>query len=1703
VASATITSMKDWFTNRYANVWSQIPTNLTITPPALSLQNGYYRTTVPSVSLGGSANAIDTRYVKVNGQFAGWTAWQGVWSASVNLQPGINRVVVRSTDGAGVTLQEATIDIWYDDGTVTNVSGALTGSPVWTAANGPYVVTAATTVPSGVTLTIQPGTSVFFAPGATLTVSGTGRILAEGTESQHIRLTRQPGGANWGSLDFIGASAESRLAYADFEFCGGTTVGGHNAQVHANNSVVFFDHLTFASTPVVEFISFDNSSFIVQNSIFPTYPGPTGPESLHGVNGIPAAGYGILRDNYFGHTWGFNDTIDFTGGNRPGAILQILNNVFDGATDDHLDLDSTDAWIEGNIFLHAHRDPTRTDDARDTASAISGGVDFGGVYSEWTVINNLFYDVDHATLNKGGGRFIFQNNTLVHVAKEWGAGLVGDIAAFNFTDDGVALPDPSVGAGAYIAGNIIWDTPLLVANYNPANHTVIFNNNLLPLAWSGPGGSNVVGNPGLNLALITVPTNADWRTVQAAFKPQPGSPAIGTGLGGFDKGGLNPRGLLIFGEPPAVTPLTTATLTVAPGGTFNWGTVVPPYVWGYTHYKWKLDNGAWSAETAITTSPTISLSGLGNGPHTVYVTGKNDAGAYQDDPFVYPPTAGIPAHVTASRTWVVNTSASALRLNEVLARNDAAVPVGAGRFPDLIELYNAGTTPVSLTGLGLTDEPDNPFKFVFPAGASLGAGQYVTLFADNETTPAGFHLGFSLKQEGDEVVLTAADGRILDSVSFGLQVPDLSIGRASDGSWALCRPTFGAANITVAPGNSRTLKINEWLASGVVPYPDDFIELFNPDPLPVSLGELFLTDNPVNAPFLHDIAPLSFIPGGGFAVFIADGETGDGPNHVNFKLRAEQGMIGLMAANGAPIDVVVYGPQTTDISMGRQPNGAPNFGFFSPPSPGAPNPGVVGSNAVVVINEVLAQNTQKREPDGSTPDWVEFYNPTPSAIDMADMSLTDDLTIPRRFVFPAGSTIASLGFRTIRCDSAIPVGPTNAGFGLKASGQALYLFDKLANGGSQISAVSFGVQATDYSIGRVPNGSGNWVLCVESIGSGNSAVVLGNAANLKVNEWLANPSSGKDDWFEIYNPNAQPVALGGLYLSDSLGSPATRRKHLIPPLSFIGVGGWAYQRFVADNNTLNNPDHVSFKLDGTVGEEVGISTANGTLIDGIGFGPQAEDVSEGRLPDGTATIVRFPGTDSPGDPNYLLLPNVVINEVLTHTDLPLEDAIELRNLTGAAVNISGWYLSDAKHDLKKYRIPNGTSIAANGFKVFYEYQFNDTNSSFAFSLSSAKGDEVYLGQANAGGDLTGYRAQVSFGAAENGVSFGRFVTSVGADFTAMSARSFGVDNPDLVTDFRTGTGRTNPYPKVGPIVISEIMYHPLDLTGTNDTALDEFIELRNIGSQSVAFYDPSFPANVWKLKDAVSFDFPPNTVMPAGGYLLVVSFDPDDTTLLNAFRAKYNVLVSTPVVGPYGGKLDNKSDSVELSKPDAPQIPPSPDEGYVPYILVDKVKYFDSAPWPAAADGTGLSLQKISLEEYGNDPVNWTAATPTPGPQGSADADGDGMDDAWELAHFGTLARNGSGDFDGDGSTDLAEFLAGTDPTSSTSVLRLSVARAAPTVLSFGAVANKTYAVEYKNALNAASWTLLQNVPAGAARIVQVTDPAPSPAGRFYRVRTP
>jgi outer membrane lipoprotein SlyB len=577
------------------------------------------------------------------------------------------------------------------------------------------------------------------------------------------------------------------------------------------------------------------------------------------------------------------------------------------------------------------------------------------------------------------------------------------------------------------------------------------------------------------------------------------------------------------------------------------------------------------------------------------------------------------------------------------------------------------------------------------------------------------------------------------------------------------------------------------------------------------------------------------------------------------------------------------------------------------------------------------------------------------------MSLSVNSAEPGQYVFPASASVPANGYLVVWCDGSRPPSITpgnyNTGHSLDGESGGAYLFNAQ---GQVINSVEYGFQVADRPIGL---SGGQWrLLATATPGAVNAApATLGTNAVLRINEWMANPTSGPD-WFELFNPTNLPVELGGLFLTDD-PSNVGQRQFRVAPLSFIGPAGFA--QWIADGDAEQGRDHVNFSLDAG-GESLWLfrsptGTNNFTAIDSVAFDTQLLGVSEGRLPDGQLNLVSFPGSATPAESNYLPLPGVVINEVLTHTDAPLEDAVELRNTGASAMGIGGWFLSDSQDDFKKYRISDGTSIAGGGFAVIYQNQFsNGTPTSFTFD--SAHGDEVWLSAADAAGNLTGYRAGAKFGAAQNGVSFGRVTTSVGVDYAAASGRTLGV---------------ANAAPLVGPVVINELMYHPQE--GGGFTGDDEYLELRNVTGAPVALFDAAHGANTWKLAGGVNFVFAPGVTLGANAFALVVPFDPANSPLLDSFRAKYGVSGSVPVHGPYSGSLNNAGEAVELLKPDLPQPPGAPDAGFVPYVIVDKVEYGDSAPWPAGAvDGGGLSLQRQGAS-YGNEPLNWRASLPTPG----------------------------------------------------------------------------------------------------------------------------
>jgi Calx-beta domain/Lamin Tail Domain/CotH kinase protein len=600
----------------------------------------------------------------------------------------------------------------------------------------------------------------------------------------------------------------------------------------------------------------------------------------------------------------------------------------------------------------------------------------------------------------------------------------------------------------------------------------------------------------------------------------------------------------------------------------------------------------------------------------------------------------------------------------------------------------------------------------------------------------------------------------------------------------------------------------------------------------------------------------------------------------------------------------------------------------------------------LVIHEILADNRNAVEVNGTFPDYIELRNNTAAPISLAGKSLTDDPLRPTRFTFPVGASIAADSYVIVYCDNETASPGFHSGFGLSADGQTVLLLD----GPTILDAVTYGPQAANYSIGRTGGGTGGFQLVPPSPGSANVTQTLGATSALRINEWSAFPAAG-DDWFELYNNSTSPVAIGGLHVSDS---SSERTKTRLPALSFIAPLG--YVKLIADGTT-QGANHCDFRLSAG-GDNIILTAADGvTPLQSFTFSAQIQGVSEGLLPDGGITVAAFPFTASPNASNHVPA-TVVINELLANSTEPFEDAVELFNPGLADVDISNWWISDDRTNLRKLQLPAGTIVPAGGYLVIYENQF-----AAGFALNST-GDEFILSASDAGGNLTGYRAQTTFGASNDGVTFGRVALSTGgAEFWPLKNRTFGVAAPADVGEFRTGSGAANGLPQIGPLIINEVNYHPAD-TVAGDNKADEYIELHNILPTAVTL-------DGWKLKGDVDYAFPSGVTINPGTYFLIVGFDPADAVALFNFRATYGLADDVTIFGPFSPNLSNETGRIELSKPGQGAAPPD--------ILVDKVEYFDTAPWPGLADGSGPSLQRQSRDVIGNDPGNWGAADTSPG----------------------------------------------------------------------------------------------------------------------------
>jgi hypothetical protein len=139
-------------------------------------------------------------------------------------------------------------------------------------------------------------------------------------------------------------------------------------------------------------------------------------------------------------------------------------------------------------------------------------------------------------------------------------------------------------------------------------------------------------------------------------------------------------------------------------------------------------------------------------------------------------------------------------INEVMASNTGTIADPQGEYDDWIELRNLTDAEVDLTGRHLSDEPNNPRKWQFPAGTKIAANGLLLVWADEDgqDTP-GLHASFKLSADGEVIFLTDTDANhnaVLDSLDFPQQTTDRSYGRpsANPGEFVEMQPTPGEPN---------------------------------------------------------------------------------------------------------------------------------------------------------------------------------------------------------------------------------------------------------------------------------------------------------------------------------------------------------------------------------------------------------------------------------------------------------------------------------------------------------------------------------------------------------------------------------------------------------------------------------------------------------------------------------------------------------------------------------------------------------------------------------------------------------------------------------------------------------------------------------------------------------------------------------------------
>lgn len=323
---------------------------------------------------------------------------------------------------------------------------------------------------------------------------------------------------------------------------------------------------------------------------------------------------------------------------------------------------------------------------------------------------------------------------------------------------------------------------------------------------------------------------------------------------------------------------------------------------------------------------------------------------------------------------------------------------------------------------------------------------------------------------------------------------------------------------------------------------------------------------------------------------------------------------------------------------------------LAPPTPAAPNATRASLPPFpwLWLNEVQPNNPNGPAPRSGHPEpWIELYHAGLDPLSLDGCFLADNYTNLLQSPFPAGLTLPPGGFLIVWADGRFldsEPGECHTTFRLPPTVGTVVL-TRLWDGVPQIlDYLNYPDVPPGSTYGAYPDGqaSAREIFAQATPGATNSAPL-----RLFINEWmpanhdaLADPADDDfEDWFEIYNGNSHEVDLSGFLLTDlQNGSnywhiPAGT---VIPAHGFLLV--WADGE--TNQNRPNRPDvHASFRLNRTA-DRIELRLPDTNLVDLVVTGPQTNNISQGRFPDGSPHLLyftEFPTPRAPNRPDELVL----------------------------------------------------------------------------------------------------------------------------------------------------------------------------------------------------------------------------------------------------------------------------------------------------------------------------------------------------------------------------------------------------------------------------------------------------------------------------------